>query len=539
MARPAPVNEAVLDFAPGSSERAELKRALAEQSARVVEVPLIIGGRELRPGAAQTFSAPHRHSLVLGQRYAAAHEHVDAAIAAALEAKSAWAGQSFETRAQVFLRAAELLRGPWRARLLASTMLNQSKTAYQAEIDAACELIDFFRFNVHFAEQLLEQSLISPAGTQNRWDFRPLDGFVYAVTPFNFTSIAGNLPAAPALLGNTVVWKPSPLAALSGLVVYELLREAGLPDGVINIVQGDAAAISERVLAQREFSGLHFTGSTAVLKSLLARIAGHLAHYRSYPRVVGESGGKDFVVAHGSADVQPLAVALLRGAFEYQGQKCSAPSRAYVARSLWPALRERLAGMIGELVLGDPADFRTFMGAVIGRAAFERITNYQRLAKDDESCLIVAGGGASDAEGFFVEPTLVETQEPGHRLMREEIFGPLLCVWVYDDDRYEQVLSLCDETSDYALTGAVFARDPSAQALAEERLRFAAGNFYINDKPTGAVVGQQPFGGARMSGTNDKAGSAWNLMRWLSPRVIKQNFSPPLDFRYPSMNGSD
>ncbi len=539
MARPAPENEPVLDFAPGSSERDQLKRELELQAAHSADVPLIIGGRELRPGEPETFSAPHRHALVIGRRYAAGPAEVDAAVAAALEAKPGWAEQSFEQRAQVFLRAAELLHGPWRSRVLAATMLNQSKTVYQAEIDAACELIDFFRFNVHFAERLLEEPLKSPSGVHNRWDFRPLDGFVYAVTPFNFTSIAGNLPTAPALLGNTVVWKPSPLAALSALVVYELLREAGLPDGVINLVQGDAASISERVLAHRDFSGLHFTGSTSVMKSLYARVAQGLAHYRSYPRIVGETGGKDFVIAHASAELEPLAVALLRGAFEYQGQKCSAPSRAYVPRSLWPALGAALSQMVSELVVGDPADFRTFMGAVIGRTAFERITSYQKLAREDDVCTVVAGGGASDAEGYFVEPTVIETRDAAHRLMREEIFGPLLCVFVYDDDRFEQVLAICDSASDYALTGAVFARDESAIELASQRLRYCAGNFYINDKPTGAVVGQQPFGGARMSGTNDKAGSAWNLMRWLSPRVIKRNFVPPRDYRYPSMRGTD
>ncbi len=535
MSGPAPVNEPVLDFLPGSSERASLWQELERQSAVCIDVPLVIGGERMLTGEGSVFSAPHRHDLEIGRRYAAGSGEVDAAIAACLAAKSTWAARSFGERAAVFLRAAELLSGPWRSRILAATMLNQSKTVYQAEIDAAAELCDFFRFNVHFAERLMSEPLISPPGVKNSWDFRPLDGFVYAVSPFNFTSIAGNLPTAPALLGNTVVWKPSPLSALSALHVYELVREAGLPDGVINLIQGDAAAISQRVLVHADFSALHFTGSTAVLRDLYARIGAELGRYKGYPRVVGESGGKDFVLAHASAELESLAVALLRGAFEYQGQKCSAASRAYVPRSLWPGLRERLCEMMAQIAPGDPTDPTCFMGAVIGRAAFDRITRYQKLAQNDSRCRIVAGGGASDEVGFFVEPTLVETDDPEHALMREEIFGPLLCVWVYQDDAYERVLSLCDQTTGYALTGAVFASDRAAIELAQERLRFAAGNFYINDKPTGAVVGQQPFGGARLSGTNDKAGSAWNLMRWISPRVIKENSSPPVDFRYPHM----
>jgi 1-pyrroline-5-carboxylate dehydrogenase len=539
MPGPSPSNEPVQDFAKGSPERAALRDELARQSATCLEVPLVIGGQQRRPGDPLPFSAPHRHDLVIGRRYEADAAATDAAIEASLSAKAGWAARSFDERAAVFLRAAELLSGPWRQRMLAATMLNQSKTVYQAEIDAVAELCDFFRFNVYFAERLQAEPLISPPGVSNRWDFRPLDGFVYAVSPFNFTSIAGNLPTAPALLGNTVVWKPSPLAALSAFVIQELLREAGLPDGVINLVQGDAAAISEQVLTHADFSGLHFTGSTAVLRGLCARIGTELPRYRSYPRVVGESGGKDFVLAHPSAELESLTVALVRGAFEYQGQKCSAASRAYVPRSLWPELRQRLVDMIAEIKIGDPADLSCFMGAVIGRAAYERIRRYQTLAQSDARCTILAGGGASDVSGFFVEPTLVETQDPAHALMREEIFGPLLCVWVYDDLEYERVLELCEQTSGYALTGAVFARDDSALSLALTRLRFAAGNFYVNDKPTGAVVGQQPFGGARLSGTNDKAGSAWNLMRWVSPRVIKENFAPPRDFRYPHMVEGD
>ncbi len=443
----------------------------------------------------------------------------------------------FHARAAVFLRAAELLAGPWRQRLNAATVLNQSKTSHQAEIDAACELIDFFRFNVHFAEQIASQQPISDRGIWNRSELRPLDGFVYAVTPFNFTSIAGNLPTAPALMGNTVVWKPSPLAVVSAHHLMELLREAGLPDGVVNLVQGDAEAITRQVLAAPDFAGLHFTGSTVVLKKLFAGVAANLDRYRTYPRIVGESGGKDFVVAHPSADVPALAVALLRGAFEFQGQKCSAASRAYIPRSLWPLVKERVSGMMGELRMGDPIAKGVFLGAVIGRTAFDKISGYQKLAKDSADCTVIAGGGADDKEGFFVEPTLVQTTDPKHRLMQEEIFGPVLTVYVYDDARFEDTLSLCDETSPYGLTGAIFARDRAAVETAAQRLRHAAGNFYINDKPTGAVVGQQPFGGGRMSGTNDKAGAAWNLMRWASPRSIKETLSPPQDWRYPFLGG--
>jgi 1-pyrroline-5-carboxylate dehydrogenase len=534
-----PRNEPVLDFAPGSKERAALRAELARQSSEIVDLPLVIGGREERPGAPEPVSAPHRHSLVLGRRFAAAPEHVERSIAAALEAKRDWAARSLEERAAIFLRAADLLSGPRRTTLLAATMLNQSKTPYQAEIDAACELADFLRFNVHFARTMEAETLISPEGVRNSWDYRPLDGFVLAVTPFNFTAIAGNLPTAPALMGNTVVWKPSPLAALSAHYLYELLKEAGLPDGVINLVQGDAAPIVEQVIAHRDFSGLHFTGSTAVLRHLHLRIASHLPGYRSYPRIVGESGGKDFVFAHPSADPETLSVALVRGAFEYQGQKCSAASRAYVPRSLWSTVRERMLSTLAAVKVGDPADFTCFMGALIGRGAFERVSGYQALAKGDSASRVLFGGGADDREGFFVEPTLVEVDDPRHALMREEIFGPLLAVFVYDDARLEDAVSLCESSSDYALTGAIFAGDEAVIHDLIARLRFSAGNFYVNDKPTGAVVGQQPFGGSRLSGTNDKAGSAQMLVRWSSPRVIKRNFAPPRDFSYPHMAEGD
>ncbi len=505
----------------------------------MLDLPLVIGGREERPGTPEPVTAPHRHSLVIGQRFAADAAHVERAIQAALDAKHDWAARTLEERAAVFLRAADLLAGPRRSTLLAATMLNQSKTPYQAEIDAACELADFLRFNVHFARSIEEASLISPDGVQNSWDHRPLDGFVLAVTPFNFTAIAGNLPTAPALMGNTVVWKPSPLAAVSGHHLYALLKEAGLPDGVINLVQGDASSIVEQVIAHRDFSGLHFTGSTAVLRHLHLSIASHLPRYRSYPRIVGESGGKDFVFAHPSADAETLAVALVRGAYEYQGQKCSAASRAYVPRSLWPQVRDRVLAMLARARVGDPADFSWLHGRPdrsrcvrpsqtlpIARQRRLRVPGplRRRLGRSRRLLRRTDAGRASD---------------PQHVLMREEIFGPLLAVYVFEDERLDEAVLLCEGSSDYALTGAVFAGDEAAVADLSARLRFAAGNFYVNDKPTGAVVGQQPFGGSRLSGTNDKAGSEQMLLRWSSPRVIKRNLRPPRDFRYPHMAEGD
>ena len=528
-----PVNEPVLGHAPGSAERALVDGELERQARNPRDLPLVIGGERIFTQAAGEFFAPHAHSQRLGQFALAAPVHVSQAIDAALARKSTWAARSQVERGSVFRRAADLLSGSWRPRLLAATMLNQSKTVHQAEIDAAAELIDFFRFNAWYAEQLADQPLISSATEKNRFELRPLDGFVYAVSPFNFTAIAGNLPTAPALLGNTVVWKPSPLAALSAGLVLELLTEAGLPPGVINLVQGDAAAISQQVLEHADFCGLHFTGSSAVFQSLWGVVGQRISRYRSYPRLIGETGGKDFIVAHPSADVTALSVAIVRGGFEYQGQKCSAASRVYLPRSLAHAVEAEVRAMVAEIRVGDPGDNRNFMGAVIGRAAFTRIEGYLERARLDAQCRIACGGGANDTLGFFVEPTLIEVSDPSHALMREEIFGPVVSFFVYDDDRFEQILGVCDESTPYALTGAIFAQDPSAVELAQARLRMSAGNFYINDKPTGAVVGQQPFGGARLSGTNDKAGSAWNLMRWASPRVIKENLNPPRDFRYP------
>ncbi len=530
---PSPVNEPVLAYRPGSPERVALDAQARVYAEGPSEVPLYIDGRAVMTSETRSVTCPHRHQLTLARHAIATPEHVGQAIVAARRARDDWANLDFHARAAVFLRAAELASGPFRQHLNASTALNQSKTPHQAEIDAVCELVDFFRFNAHFAERLADEQPLSERGIWNRSELRPLDGFVYAVTPFNFTSIAANLPTAPALMGNTVIWKPSPHSVLSSHVVVELLAEAGVPPGVINVVYGDAESITEQLLAAEDFAGLHFTGSTAVLRGLFRAVANNLERYRGYPRIVGESGGKDFIVAHPSADVAALSVGALRGAFEFQGQKCSAASRLYVPRSLWPKLEEHLVGMIRELRMGDPLQTGVFLGAVIGRHAYDRITSYQELARQSADCRILAGGAASDDEGYFVEPTLVLTEDPKHRLMQEEIFGPVLTAYVYDDADFDGVLGLVDQTSPYALTGAVFARDRKAVEHASEKLRFCAGNFYINDKPTGAVVGQQPFGGARASGTNDKAGAAWNLMRWASPRSIKENLAPPVDYRYP------
>jgi 1-pyrroline-5-carboxylate dehydrogenase len=530
---PLPPNEPVLDYAPGSSERAELRAEIEKQAREAPLLPLVIGGARIETGKSSRVTAPHRHALALGTRVEGDLGHVDRAIAAALAAKPAWAARPLSERAAIFERAADALAGPLRQQLNAATVLGQSKTPHQAEIDAACELIDFLRFNAHYARELEALPLHSPAGVSNRIDLRPLDGFVLAVTPFNFTAIAGNLVAAPALLGNTVVWKPSPLAALSAFRVLELFERAGLPPGVVNLVQGDAGQICEHALSHPEFSGLHFTGSSQVFDALQQRIAQHLPDYRAYPRVVGECGGKDFIFAHPSADVTALAVAIVRGGFEYQGQKCSAASRVFLPRSLAPRVFSEVAQMMSEIRLGDPADFSCFMGAVIGRSAFDRLAEALAQAKADPTCRIVAGGGADDREGYFIEASLIEVADARHELLQRELFGPVVAAFVYDDARLDDAVRLCDRGSVYALTGAIFARDEAAIAELSHKLRFAAGNFYINDKPTGAVVGQQPFGGSRRSGTNDKAGSPWNLLRWTSPRTIKRTAAPPTTFKYP------
>ena len=528
-----PANEPVLQYGPGSPERRELREEVARQSQEPVRVRLRIGADALDGEGAAPIRCPHRHALGLGEAALAGAADVQRAIAAALEARSAWAATALSERAAIFRRAAELLSGPRRKRLNAATLLGQSKTPYQAEIDSACELADFLRFNAYYAERLAEEPLLSPEGVHNSLDLRPLDGFVYAVTPFNFTAIAGNLPSVPALLGNTVVWKPSPSALLSAHHVFELFREAGLPPGVINLVPGDAELVTREVLSHRDFAALHFTGSSAVFDQLYGRVGENVAGYRAYPRLVGETGGKDFIVAHASADLEALAVAIVRGGFEYQGQKCSAASRVYVPLSLWKSLEARLVEIVAQIRVGDPADFTNFMGAVINQAAYERIGRYLAVAENDPACRVITGGTASADEGWFVAPTVVLVTDPRHALMTEEIFGPVVAVFVYEDDRFSEILSEIDSATPYALTGAVFARDAAALAKADRRLRFAAGNFYVNDKPTGAVVGQQPFGGSRRSGTNDKAGAAFNLLRFVSPRVRKVTLEPARDFRYP------
>jgi 1-pyrroline-5-carboxylate dehydrogenase len=531
---PPPRNEPVRDYAPGSPERASLQAALTELGGQHHELTVTIDGRRHMPGGPRIdVVAPHDHGHVLGTYANAGHEDAKAAVEAALRAAPVWRAMSFDERAAVVLRAADLLSGPWRDRMNAATMLGQSKTAIQAEIDSACELADFWRFNVHFARQIHQNQPNSGAGVWNRMDYRPLEGFVYAITPFNFTAIAGNLPTAPALMGNTVIWKPSPTQGLAAHMTMRLLEEAGLPPGVINLLTGDGREISEVLLADRALAGIHFTGSSATFQRLWQQVGANIGSYATYPRLVGETGGKDFVVAHPSADVDVLRTALVRGAFEYQGQKCSAASRAFVPRSVWSRLRDDLVDEVEALPMGDVTDFRNFLGAVIDRRAFDKVTAAQRAAHDDPSVEVVAGGTADDSTGYFVRPTVMVGSDPDHEMFCTEYFGPLLAVHVYDDGDFDQVLTHVDRGAPYGLTGAVIARDRAAVARASEALRFAAGNFYVNDKPTGAVVGQQPFGGGRASGTNDKAGSIYNLLRWVSPRTIKETFTPATTIGYP------
>jgi 1-pyrroline-5-carboxylate dehydrogenase len=533
---PPPRNEPVLSYAPGSAERTALQQRLAELAAEPLELTCTLGGRQ-RMAAGKRFDVvqPHRHSAVLGTAAHATHADAHDAVRCAKEAGPGWQDLTFDDRAAVFLRAADLLAGPWRQTLNAATMLGQSKTVQQAEIDSACELIDFWRFNVHFARQILAEQPESSPGVWNRTDSRPLEGFVYAVTPFNFTAIAGNLPTAPALMGNTVVWKPAPTQQFAAHWLLRLLEEAGLPPGVINLVTGDGIAVSDVTLADRDLAGIHFTGSTTVFQHLWRTVGENIASYRTYPRVVGETGGKDFVVAHASADVDVLRTALVRGAFEYQGQKCSAASRAYVPRSVWARLRDDLVDVTESLPMGDVTDFSNFLGAVIDRKAFSKLSGVLERVRDDDALTVVAGGTADDSEGFFVRPTIIEGTDPGSEVFSTEYFGPVLAVHVYEDAEYDAVLGQLESVAPYALTGAVIAQDRVAIAHAQRVLRHAAGNFYVNDKPTGAVVGQQPFGGGRASGTNDKAGSAQNLRRWTSTRSIKETFAPPTDHRYPHM----
>ncbi|HET9703686.1 MAG TPA: L-glutamate gamma-semialdehyde dehydrogenase [Vicinamibacterales bacterium] len=531
---PKPENDPNLSYAPGTPGRAALKARLEQMAAEVVDIPIIIGGKECRTGATEKVVMPHKHGHVLANYHKASPEHVKQAVDAALRAHQEWSSWSFDDRAAVFLRAAELLTTSWRFTVVAATMLGQSKTAFQAEIDAASELVDFWRFNVAFGQELIGEQPDSTHAIWNQMEYRPLEGFVYAVSPFNFTAIGGNLPGAPALMGNTVVWKPASTAMLSNYYVMRLLEAAGMPPGVINFVPGDAVQISNVLLDHPELAGIHFTGSTGVFNSMWQKVGENLGKYRGYPRLVGETGGKDFIVAHPSADPQEVAVAAVRGAYEYQGQKCSAASRLYVPKSRWNDIRDRMVGMMQQMKVGDVRDFRNFMGAVIDRKSFDKISGYVDDAK--KNAKIVQGGGCKGDEGYFIEPTLVESPAPDYRLLCEEIFGPVLTVWVYDDAKWSETLAVVDRTSPYALTGAVFARDRAAIVEAASALRNAAGNFYINDKPTGAVVGQQPFGGARASGTNDKAGSKMNLMRWVSARTVKENFAPPTEFTYPYMS---
>ncbi|HPF60617.1 MAG: L-glutamate gamma-semialdehyde dehydrogenase [Gemmatimonadetes bacterium] len=530
---PAPVNEPILSYAPGTPERDALQSTIASMGAEVAEIPVVVNGTDHHVGEAKGVFSPQRHQHRLANLHGATPALLGEAIDGAVRAQREWSEWRFEDRAAVFLKAAELLAGPWRQRLNAATLLGQGKTPHQAEIDSACELIDFLRFNVHYAERLLHEQPMSSRNAWNRLDHRPLEGFVYAVTPFNFTAIGGNLPTAPALLGNVVLWKPSHTAALSNWLFHELLQEAGLPPGVIQFVPGNSVEVTEALLASPHFAGLHFTGSTAVFRSLWRTSAEHLDRYRAYPRIVGETGGKDFILAHPSADVAAFTTALLRGAYEYQGQKCSAASRCYVPRSLWPEVRDRMAAGIAEMQVGDPADFSVFVGAVIDERAWTKLDAVLAEARADSGVEIVAGGTSDRSEGWFIAPTFARVDDPHHRMMREEFFGPILTAYVYEDDQWADVLRLVDTTAEYALTGAVFAQDRAAVVEADRALRHAAGNYYVNDKCTGAVVGQQPFGGGRASGTNDKAGSILNLYRWISPRTVKEVGDPPTDWRYP------
>ena len=532
---PKPNNEPVLAYRPGSPERAALKAKLAEMSAQEIEVPIIIGGKEIRTGNLAEMRAPHDHNLKLGVYHKAGRKEVEMAIEAALEARKIWADLPWEQRASIFLKAADLLSGPWRATLNAATMLCQSKTVFQAEIDSACETIDFWRFNAYYMSQIITDQPYSPQGVWNRLEYRPLEGFIFAATPFNFASIAANLPTAPAMVGNVVLWKPASSAVYTAYWIYQLLKEAGLPDGVINFLPGSGGEVGDPALESPDLAGIHFTGSTAVFQGMWKKVGDTIAQKKYYPRIVGETGGKDFIFAHNSADVDALVTATLRGAFEYQGQKCSAASRAYIPQSLWTDFSTKLTGELGQVKMGDPTDFTNFMTAVIDDGSFHKIARYIDHAREDDDIEFVYGGNYDSSKGYFIEPTVLRTADPRHMLMQEEIFGPVLTVYVYDDDKFDETLELCDTTSPYGLTGAIFGQDRLALNKMSERLRNAAGNFYLNDKPTGAVVGQQPFGGSRASGTNDKAGSAMNLLRWMTVRTIKETMVPPTDWRYPFM----
>jgi 1-pyrroline-5-carboxylate dehydrogenase len=534
---PQPLNDPIRTYLPGSPERESIKKTLAGMSSEKIDIPLIIGGKEIRTGDTGTQVMPHRHGHVLATWHKAGQKEAQMAVQAAKEAHREWSNWKFEDRAAIFLKAADLLTTTWRDNLNGSTMLCQSKTIHQAEIDAACEMVDFLRFNIHFAERLYSEQPINSAGMWNRLEYRPLEGFVYTVTPFNFTSIGGNLSSSPAIMGNTVVWKPASSTVYSNYFMFRLFEAAGLPPGVINFLPGNASAISNVLLNDPDLGGIHFTGSTEVFQNMWKAVGDNIAKYRSYPRLVGETGGKDFIVAHASADPESLVTAIVRGGYEYQGQKCSAASRIYVPDTLWARIKDRLVDTINGLRMGDVADFRNFMGAVIDRPSFKKLSGHIDQAKQSSDAQIIAGGEYDDSVGFFVRPTLIQAKRPDYRTMCEELFGPVVTLYVYPENQWAEILDTVDSTSPYALTGSVFADDRRAVVQAQERLRYAAGNFYINDKPTGAVVGQQPFGGARASGTNDKAGSMFNLMRWVSVRTIKETFVPPTDYRYPFLTG--
>jgi 1-pyrroline-5-carboxylate dehydrogenase len=530
---PVAINEPVKSYKPGSPEREEVLATYKAMLKETLEVPMYINGKFITSGNTQTMHPPHDHKHILGSYHTADKTHVEASIATALEARKSWSQLPWEQRAGIFLRAAELIAGPYRARINASTMIGQSKNIFQAEIDAACEFVDFLRFNVQFMIDIYKDQPQSTSAAWNRIEYRPLEGFTYAVSPFNFTSIAGNLPACMALMGNVVVWKPSDSQAYSAKVIMDIFEEAGVPPGVINVVFGDPVMITDTILASPDFSGLHFTGSTHIFRELWKQIGTNIHNYKTYPRIVGETGGKDFIVAHSSANPKQVATGMLRGAFEFQGQKCSAASRAYIPRSLWPEIKAFLISEMKTFKMGSPEDLTNFITAVIHEASFDKLAGFIDRAKVDADATILAGGNYNKSKGYFIEPTLIETTNPKYATMSTELFGPVMTVYVYEDDAFEATLKLVDETSEYALTGAIFSTDRYAATLATKILENAAGNFYINDKPSGAVVGQQPFGGARASGTNDKAGSAQNLLRWVSPRMVKETFVTPTDYRYP------
>jgi 1-pyrroline-5-carboxylate dehydrogenase len=534
---PKPVNEPVLNYGPRSLERAALKAALAEGRSTVIDIPMYIGSKEVRTGKTAELRPPHDHQHLLATYHEGDATHVHAAIDAAMAAKANWENLPWEQRAAIFLKAAELLSGPYRYKMNAATMLGQSKNAYQAEIDAACEFIDFLRFNVSYMEEIYaQQPPISPKGVWNRVEQRPLEGFVFAITPFNFTAIAGNLPASAAMMGNVVVWKPAPTQLYAANVIMQLFKEAGLPDGVINMITVDGPMAGDIIFSHPDFAGIHFTGSTAVFQTIWKTIGTNIHKFKTYPRIVGETGGKDFVLAHPSANPEVVSTALLRGSFEYQGQKCSAASRAYLPKSLWPAIKEKFTHDLASLKMGPTEDFENFINAVIDEKSFDKLAKYIDQAKKDKGVEIIAGGNYDKSKGWFIEPTVIVVQDPYYVTMCEELFGPVLTVYIYDDKDFDEVLTIVDKTSIYALTGCIISQDRYAIAKATYALRNAAGNFYINDKPTGAVVGQQPFGGARGSGTNDKAGAMINLLRWVSPRTIKETFDPPKDYRYPFLD---